>query len=463
HKYNNSVIVYKYEGVQLLLPGSLANSVHSRKKIMHGISCELCHTEYDITLHRPRHLRCGHGACDSCVKKLLKLKSVDCPTCRRTLKLSGHGDVPFNFHAFNILKEIDENRLNSNIILGSSEDITNVKIKYVEEVQTVLLNVENNINSLHTQISDLKNKKLKVLEEQRRLAQEEEKLSDCLIKHEAHFKTICDARDRIVTSLSKFNEAATSQDMTDKLQESCNWKQFGKIWCSINMGPNDAEDLSVLSDGRSVTDMLLEGQLVSPITSVKGEEHTWSLSLKNEMIHMHMLAKESPPFGAVIIPYEQLVPLRIELPSLVFIELSYRGVVRGRVYIRLLNDLPQCAQNMRLLCTGERGTSLKGLRFNFGNDDWLRASLPSSMRMERVTRDEAANTYDAVEGDVVGGWMRGEPLSMLYLQHGPSFSYPTAVVFGKIKSGLSIVKRCSDVYCIEEVEVSDCGIVLENL
>ncbi|CAL4083200.1 unnamed protein product, partial [Meganyctiphanes norvegica] len=67
---------------------------------------------------------------------------------------------------------------------------------------------------------------------------------------------------------------------------------------------------------------------------------------------------------------EQIKALLSVASDLVFLDLAICGQVKGRVTIRLRQDLPTYAKNILLLFTGEEGYSLLGVTTSDGSSNY---------------------------------------------------------------------------------------------
>ncbi|CAL4224962.1 unnamed protein product, partial [Meganyctiphanes norvegica] len=67
--------------------------------------------------------------------------------------------------------------------------------------------------------------------------------------------------------------------------------------------------------------------------------------------------------GSIFIPFDQLQKMIPEKTSLVFVELSLGGTMKGRIIVRLDNNLPNIRENIVQIFSGQKGSSLTGRAF----------------------------------------------------------------------------------------------------
>ena len=78
-----------------------------------ALECSICCERFDELGRCPRLLSCGHTFCSSCIDRLIKKNSINCPTCGNTVSVPGGvAALPKNFSLLDILltrqKEEDE-------------------------------------------------------------------------------------------------------------------------------------------------------------------------------------------------------------------------------------------------------------------------------------------------------------------------------------------------------------------
>ena len=71
-----------------------------------GPECTICFERYNDENKCPRMLSCGHSFCSSCLERLLRGNTIDCPKCRNTFVVpSGVHSLPTNFALLDIVNE----------------------------------------------------------------------------------------------------------------------------------------------------------------------------------------------------------------------------------------------------------------------------------------------------------------------------------------------------------------------
>ncbi|CAL4096309.1 unnamed protein product [Meganyctiphanes norvegica] len=194
---------------------------------------------------------------------------------------------------------------------------------------------------------------------------------------------------------------------------------------------------------------------------IKDEKRHAKVSKHEGKSHLHAFLKQKVSDGCICRPFDHFQKMfPIEAP-LVFVDLSLGDTVQGRVYIRLHKEVPNIRENVVQIFTGQRGPSLRGVKFDSCNSDCLAtADLPFSE--VPVTRDSNGRGI-AKRGDVLGYFGHGY-LRLIYFQVSASCNYPSDwCVFGHVEAdGMDVIQTCYDKYSPNNVTISDCGLVLEQ-
>ncbi|CAL4179209.1 unnamed protein product, partial [Meganyctiphanes norvegica] len=193
------------------------------------------------------------------------------------------------------------------------------------------------------------------------------------------------------------------------------------------------------------------------------------VSAHENRLHVHSFTKQPTPDGSTIWPFGRLQKLVPGEAPLVFLEMSHKGSVLGRVYLRLTADLaPEYRECLVHLATGQHGSgaSLRGLKFRSSFDS-IFADCPSEQfRGVSVPPLSNAGGVSAGPGDVVA-WFGSGYLSGLRFQVGPCGYHSGCCIVGRIQPGSSMdLIKAAHARSRRGGElirtITDCGLVLEQ-
>nr|XP_053655024.1 uncharacterized protein LOC128704060 [Cherax quadricarinatus] len=186
-------------------------------------------------------------------------------------------------------------------------------------------------------------------------------------------------------------------------------------------------------------------------------------------LHLHVLQQQPAPAQVITLQHSAVASLVDPVSTLVFLDLAWSGVTKGRVYIRLSPE-NGLARQFLMLCTGERGPSYVGTRMievhNKGKSG------------ERVCGgahdDSVVGVVRLLPGVQVGPEYRRAPtVGTVRAEYGPGSEksaqfciflreadWKISFAFGQVESGLKVVKQASRCADIKDVTVVNCGVVL---
>ncbi|XP_042233200.1 uncharacterized protein LOC121873623 isoform X2 [Homarus americanus] len=184
-------------------------------------------------------------------------------------------------------------------------------------------------------------------------------------------------------------------------------------------------------------------------------------------LYLHTLQSQPAPLHAHTIQFTDFVGALDCSSTLVFLDLGWAGSTRGRVHIRLSPDTPRGRQ-FTLLCTGQRGHTYANTNFLkvcnkgregecvVGGDYQYNDGKGGAPLLPDLQGDYRVSGSAGDVGCCYGGDTRGVQFSI-------STRYRSSwliEVFGKVESGLEVVKAAVNHSNIREVTVVDCGVVL---
>ncbi|CAL4152431.1 unnamed protein product [Meganyctiphanes norvegica] len=195
---------------------------------------------------------------------------------------------------------------------------------------------------------------------------------------------------------------------------------------------------------------------------IKDEKMTAKLTHLEEKIHLHTFLKQAASDDSIRLSFDRLQRMIPMEASLVFLELSLGGSVKGKVYVRLNKDLPNTRDNFIHIVTGQQGPTLTGVKYNGHTSNYMYADTSSFGEMI-FTRDRIERSK-AKRGDLIGHFNYGYLKCLHFYVTTPptTLDYGSPwTVFGHVEAGIDVVLECHDKHS-SGVTVSDSGLVLEQ-
>ncbi|CAL4171278.1 unnamed protein product, partial [Meganyctiphanes norvegica] len=198
---------------------------------------------------------------------------------------------------------------------------------------------------------------------------------------------------------------------------------------------------------------------------IDGKSLYCKLSTKEGHIFLHCFRVSGSNLSksAKTVSYEQVQRWLPEVRDLVFLDLAILGEVKGRVTIRLRQDLPSYAKNIPLLFTGEKGHSLADIPCVQCSTNNLGFAVSSvTEQINYFQRDSNAGN-NATQGAMLADCF-SQKFCYIYIYHEKyATSYGSNYeVFGQVETGLETVKLCKNHGNQNEVTVADCGLVIKE-
>ncbi|CAL4167883.1 unnamed protein product [Meganyctiphanes norvegica] len=348
--------------------------------------------------------------------------------------------------------EVTIQKENEDLKHHQEEELKKLQMKFDKETKV--------LQNKHQQLKDDYN--LKIRKSQDKIDMEHMKLDETSKELQKHLSDGSAGRDAIMTSHANLALADNLQDFSVSLQRAEQNEHFVKIWSSkISLGLDTYHGLSDF-DHDNFQGLLKNLERSCPVFGVleiNSEEYSSQLTLKNDQVHLHFFRNQQRPDKALVLGYGRIQKFMDKPPSLVFLELSFAGKPQGYIYIRLRGDKPRWSNNMRLLCSGERGHGLLGLGFDGADGCGLWSNqVASGEDLQTMEKGTAAT----VSGDVYGLYVSSFTHFKLGFWHGGHYKSFLFSVFGHLEEGLDIVKECKDYSSLSDIRITDCGLVIEN-
>ncbi|KAK4301851.1 hypothetical protein Pmani_026026 [Petrolisthes manimaculis] len=181
--------------------------------------------------------------------------------------------------------------------------------------------------------------------------------------------------------------------------------------------------------------------------------------------------------GSRMIPLRCVTSCMNRSSTLTFLDLSWGGSKRGRVYVRLTGDTVRGRQFVRL-CTGETNSCFRGTHFHriwwknmpgehiwagdYENGDGSGGQTVSNTQ-GRQTPTLIGRLSPITEGLVAGRYEKDNISSIfrIYTKGDKDKNVMEEAAFGQVEFGLDIIKEATTLKDITDVNIEECGIVLE--
>nr|XP_053652550.1 uncharacterized protein LOC128702348 [Cherax quadricarinatus] len=503
------------------------------------MDCEVCRLDFNATSNIPRILNCGHSLCTPCLKQILKNNSVSCPTCRSVhSKLHSAGDVPKNFSLIKLIEDNARGNFtvaggskstgsNSSKNASSNWSSTPPKTKEISPHKSKCILTPEVTLSCHCskcqvwlcmecgridhssgecfvtpyketlsemiQVKkseaeaagkNLKESKNEICSYQEKLASCSLALQitgDCIKREQKRVEDILeDGKAQEVQLQSVVSYMSEAKDLSSVLEA------FKTVDHSIGETRQWASREDFAHTDRKIQKLLKEllrmilqlhsaSRSVFAMFTINSTQVFSGLKCEGNRIHVPSLKQLNPSSQTRAVPFEYVKQCIDSASALTFLELSWGGSCRGRVYIRLIGDTVRGRQFLRL-CTGEMGPSFckslfhrvwwKGLPGEHvwgGDHDKGNGSGGTSIveSSEYVKLSAAGRRLPITAGLVAGCYEKEKVSSIFRIYTKDSKSAEEEAAFGQVEYGLNTIESALNHNYIRDVIISDCGVVIE--
>ncbi|CAL4240675.1 unnamed protein product [Meganyctiphanes norvegica] len=460
---------------------------------MDWLECKICHVPYDEEEHRPRNAQCGHDICTACVRAIIKDSIFECPKCRQKNKLETADDLLINFGLVDVVrafktknpaltKEIGPNisgATNDEVckvhkkairhrclkcpmwicddcidshstlmgcsVIRSSKAVNIMKDEHTQNVNMLVTMFNDDVSFISSKIQEHSDKRKEHMESAKKHGEEEEKLRNLLEQGNIQKELMVESKDQLIATSSPYA-------VMDRIEVLAQRKQLLRSWSVYNIGTNTINGL--LKALKERKDVYVE-------LNVNDKKLHATLLEHHRNICFHPFSSQTVKEASISIPFDGLQKMIPKEPSLVFLELTLGSVVKGRILVRLNENLQKIRKSIVQIVTGQKGSSLIGVKLtgHRSHDIYTHSLLLQGIP---VTPDKRLIST-AKKGDVLGAFGDGY-LSQIYLyvDTTPSTSDYTRYrhIFGNIEAGLDILMECYNKHG-NGVKITDCGFVIE--
>ncbi|CAL4124369.1 unnamed protein product, partial [Meganyctiphanes norvegica] len=365
------------------------------------LECKICNVPYDEDSHRPRTAVCGHDICTACLKVLIKGSIFECPKCRQTNKVEVPEDITINFGLIDAIREFQDKNISLNQdtepklaeaakdwvckvhsksieyrclkcqmwlceaegCLDSHSDLSGcstmkvtIAVNIMKEdltkntnmVLTLLNKDATNVSYMIKEHTDMKNE---LLEKAKKLDEEVEKLRNLLEQGNSH-------KHNLVESTNHLKSAGSPHGVMERIEVLAQRKQSMLSWAIKNL---KSDSLLYLLKA------LEEGKALYVEIIINEEKRHAKVSQYKENICLHSFLTQSVAEDLTCLPFQRLQKMIFEDASLIFLELSQHGIMKGRATVRLCKDMPNIRENIVQIVTGQQGPPLNGMSFDYRN------------------------------------------------------------------------------------------------
>lgn len=489
------------------------------------MECDICRVKYDTNSHKPRNLFCGHSFCSCCCKKMIQNMIIRCPNCRKTTSASDVEQLGVNFLVLHMIERSAINNAAASPTKHSSskmsphggrclearaeiamhcahcdlwlcKDCSRIDHKHPECLlmpyqdtlremkQAIGAKVKSTENSLEefsckAKLYDTKLKSCASLMEM---------TLDCLKKEQTHLAGLRDHSQKMEQDLRDLRSENPSSDLEEALDflkgmetaTSVMWK-----WTT------DASAILKGDQVFSLSKILLQtavqmhmhlgiqrnGGLVA-VHNINGVSATFPVEKDGGrlLVHAGSTQNRPPQAGCRLVKLEHIKSCIDPSCALTFLDISLRGQLLGRVFIRLLGCTKQ-SRCFLMMCTGETGCNYLNTRFHrlwwsnqpgehmwvgdYDHRDGSGGTLHPEILHEIKELPEKKTQVAITQGLVAGRY--GKCNSSIFRVYTRSSDTVEEAAFGRVEYGLNILKDALQYKeSITEIVISACGMVIES-
>ncbi|XP_064079026.1 uncharacterized protein LOC135196262 [Macrobrachium nipponense] len=225
----------------------------------------------------------------------------------------------------------------------------------------------------------------------------------------------------------------------------------------------------ILSHWRLDLKKLAEG--IKPVYAIFGENQDckWAeIAVRDNRLLLYSLNEGTPPSDGITVPYEYVKKLIPSSEPTIFLEIEVAEEnLTGRVCVGLTWNCPLVRQ-MLLLCSGEKGISLKNTRFfkydkengrlsggDYENNDGT-GGTPIISGLANETEEPCTTYFDQMKIGALLGEMTSTKFHFNFKVAAEELPY----TIGYVKVGLKLLKAVTKLDLVSKTVIKDCGVCI---
>ncbi|CAL4060892.1 unnamed protein product, partial [Meganyctiphanes norvegica] len=468
--------------------------------------CTICNNIFDIEIHRPRVLPCGHGFCTQCIETCIQGGNKACPTCREKHRAKSATDLPVCY----ILEELihtaaissyHETDLDSFIGMDSVDMCPKHKGVplhfYCRSHNTKVCHScavidhppkECNLIPLDVIIKEKKQSQITTVQKHKKALMDSEKdikmilqwTNEYLMEKQNQKQDFEKEVDLLFTKIEQINQEILNKN---KIQEMLN--------DSIKDCQKKQKMLEIMDTNlkAAISNCDIEKECEKTAKEIM-QNQKWDESMRNALsvrkdqyaqvtrdgtcrscqtlkvgrrTYIGNFSKEvKPPSSAKLIQEDDLG--LVSSTSTVWMDLSAHGSFLGRVHIRVMGNRPH-GQQFLMLALGINGPTIMGAIFcykdsylialrNYGTENGTLSNEPllKKLKME--------HTEKLLPGRLFTAYNVNSASFRIITKSWEGETHPG--YFGDVITGMEVIKiAASGEYDIRDIAISECGIVLD--
>ncbi|XP_064077189.1 uncharacterized protein LOC135194907 isoform X1 [Macrobrachium nipponense] len=444
--------------------------------------CEVCNEAYTDDV-RPRCLVCDLTFCTDCLNNSVRDQALVCPYCeqqRRALRQKG-----LDFDDVTVVE--GETLLPSSSTHNSRTPRKKKLVLYSSDGERGGGHL---VVSVHVEKFDWLNYETLILYKEasrevlsKRINEIVDEIEDVVQRRQFELDILIEAN---ISELKRSSRQGVGSG-SNKKSARTRFPRQSPIGKNIN-----ASKITLLRSMMRGFELSLEENPTYAVTQRNGRTFSARISVKDyeessrlTYVHLHHLKDEVPSDSSRTVKHDNLLKSLQRPPVTAFLDLSWDERPHGRVYIEVASDTA-LGKHFKLLCTGELGPSYASSRFLqvmdkgdpvyesvIGGDYEFNDGRGGRPLLGGIDMQDKIYAHEGVSGIVWAAFQvnDGPKSAQFGITTGRAFDSERCrflgegvkryrAVFGKVKSGLHVVREAAKLFDIGSVTVSDCGVVL---
>lgn len=489
------------------------------------MDCAICNVEYDTNSRKPRNLACGHSFCSTCCKELIASRAIRCPNCRQPTMTSDVESLPVNFPVLNIIATATNNVAASPTKYSSSKETSPHGGRCLDARAEIAMHCAHCDLWLCKDCSRIDHRHPEcllmpyqdTLMEMKQASVAKVKSTENSLEAFSRESNLYDTKLKSCTALMEMTLDCIKKEQTHLAGLRDSSQKMEQNLCDLTQDnpPSDLEEALVFLQGMATATSVMQKWTADASTIMKGDQifslskillhtavqmHTHPGIQRNEglvavhniqgvnitlpmekdggrlLVHAGSSQNGPPQPGCRVVKLEHVMSCIDPSRALTFLDISLRGQLLGRVFIRLLGCTKQ-SRCFLMMCTGETGPSFLSTRFHrlwwsnqagehvwvgdYDHGDGSGGKLHPEILNEIKELPEKKTQVTITQGLVAGRY--GKCNSSIFRVYTRSSDTLEEAAFGRVEYGLNFLKDAlQNQKNITEIVISACGVVIES-